>query len=344
MRLRSRVNILGVCVTAFLASCQLSSPPLQSQKVMAAAQLPGKWETVVARGAPVAREEAGFLEAGGKLYLVGGRHDLPVDIYDPNTASWSKGAVPPIEIHHFQPVEFDGKIYVVQAMTGPYPRETPLPYVLIYDPAKDQWTKGPEIPAERRRGGSGVVVHHGKIYTVAGIVDGHWAGYTPWFDEFDPRTGRWTKLPDAPHPRDHFQAAIIDDKIYAVGGRTSSGATNQVFDLTVAPVDVFDFTSGKWSVLPRDLPVPRAGAMTAAVGYRLIIIGGESMAHLVAHSEVDAYNTLTGRWEQLPPLAQGRHGTGAAVQGGRIYVAAGAGNRGGNPVLATIESAPLIAP
>jgi len=303
----------------------------------------GPWEILPAQGEPVAREEAGFVEAGGKFFLIGGRHENPVDIFDPKTRSWTKGAVPPLEIHHFQPVALGDKIYVVQAMTGPYPRETPVPYVLIYDPAKDQWTKGPDIPAERRRGSSGVVVHDGKIYLVAGILDGHWTGAVPWFDEFNPKTGQWRRLPDAPHARDHFLAEIIGNKIYAAGGRTSSGATKQVFDLTVAAVDVFDFRARKWSSLAQDLPTQRAGGMTAVVGTRLLVIGGESMAHLPAHAEVESYDTATGRWESLPPLVQGRHGTGALVYDGRVYTASGAGNRGGSPVLTTIESAPVLA-
>ena len=314
----------------------LSQPAPQTKTVL------GEWQIVPVQGEPVAREEAGFVPAGGKFFLLGGRHENPVDIFDPKTRTWTKGAVAPLEIHHFQPVAVDGKIYVLQAMTGPYPREKPVPYVLIYDPAKDQWTKGAEIPAERRRGSSGVVVHDGKIYLVAGILDGHWSGAVPWFDEFDPRTGRWRVLPDAPHARDHFLAAMIGNKLYAAGGRTSSGVTNQVFDLTVTQVDVFDFASGKWSALAQDLPTPRAGGMIAVVGTRLLVIGGESMAHLAAHAEVEAYDTATGRWEELPPLAQGRHGTGAVVYDGYVYTASGAGNRGGSPVLTSIESAPIL--
>ncbi|HWI84888.1 MAG TPA: hypothetical protein VNT42_01010 [Sphingomonas sp.] len=340
-RHRARVlaigGLLGLLQSAHPAMAQ--QPPRNAD---AAASLLGNWRIVPVHGELVPREEAGFVAVGGKFFLVGGRGMNPVDIYDPKTSSWTRGAVPPVEIHHFQPVEYGGRIYVINAMTGPYPDETPIPYVLIYDPAKDQWSKGPEIPAARRRGCSGLVVRGGKIYVVAGILHGHMSGFVPWADIFDPHTGRWQILPDAPHARDHFQAAIVGDKLYAAGGRRSSGATKQVFDLTVAPVDVFDFRSGKWSVLAHDLPVPSAGGMTAAVGGSLLVIGGESMAQTAAHSEVQAYDTVSGRWQQLPPLAQGSHGTGAIVSHGQVFIASGAGNRGGSPVLPTLQSAPLL--
>lgn len=335
-----RVHTLAV----FLGLLALAPATAQPLPQTVTKTVLGVWEIMPAQGEPTAREEAGFVAVGDKFFLIGGRHENPVDIYDPKTHAWTKGAVPPLEIHHFQPVAFDGRIYVLQAMTGPYPREKPVPYVLIYDPATDQWTRGAEIPADRRRGSSGIVVHDGKIYLVAGILDGHWSGAVPWFDEFDPKTGQWRVLADAPHARDHFLAAMIGDELYAAGGRTSSGATNQVFDLTVHAVDVFDFRGGKWSSLARDLPTPRAGGMIAVVGTRLVLIGGESMAHLAAHAEVESYDTATGRWEELPPLVQGRHGTGALVHEGRVYTASGAGNRGGSPVLTTIESAPVLGP
>ena len=45
-------------------------------------------------------------------------------------------------------------------------------------------------------------MHDGKIYLVAGIIDGHTSGTVAWFDEFDPETGVWTPLADAPRARE----------------------------------------------------------------------------------------------------------------------------------------------
>src|SRR3954468_14914917 len=80
-------------------------------------------------------------------------------------------------------------------------------------------------------------------------------------------------------------------------------------------------------------------AFSADNKQRLLFVGGESMAHPEAHSEVEAYNTETGRWEKLPPLVQGRHGSGVIVYGDHLFVAAGCGKRGGDPELSSLESA-----
>jgi N-acetylneuraminic acid mutarotase len=279
------------------------------------------------------RHEHGYVKVGSKFYLLGGRRIQPVDIFDPATGSWTKGAPPPVEIHHFQAVVFDNKIYLVGAMTGGYPKEPPLPNVYIYDPATNAWSVGPEVPADRRRGGAGAVLYGNEIYLIAGITNGHYDGHVTWVDAFNPPTGQWRRLPDAPHARDHFHAAIIGDKIYAAGGRRSSAATNETFQLTEAAVDVFDLKTSRWSTLPAsgNIPTQRAGAGAAVVDGKLIVLGGESGQPL-AHDAVESLDPATGRWSILKPLSMGRHATQAIVHEGKIYLASGSRTRGATEV------------
>ena len=302
----------------------------------------GGWETLTSEARPQARHESGYVKVGDRFYLVGGRGDRLTQAFDPATGSWTDGAPPPIEMHHFQAVAHDGKVYVVGAMTGGYPTEPPVPHVYVYDPATDAWTRGLEIPADRRRGGAGAIVHEGRIYVVAGIRNGHTDGHVAWFDVFDPARGEWTRLPDAPRARDHFQVAILDGKLYAVGGRRSSAGTGQTFELTVPEVDVFDFTTGRWSTLPPEsnLPTPRAGAATVALNGEIVVIGGESAAQQPAHAEVEALHPATGRWRTLAPLNTGRHATQAVLHEGKLYLAAGSRTRGATEIDSQEEFTP----
>src|SRR4029453_646619 len=123
------------------------------------------------------------------------------------------------------------------------PTEPPLANVFIYHPAADTWAKGPEIPAGRRRGGAGAGGHNGRIIVIAGITNGHSDGHVTWVDAFNPKTGQWRRLPDAPRARDHFHAAIIDNKIYAAGGRRSSAPTGKTFGMTVPEGDALTPTN-----------------------------------------------------------------------------------------------------
>lgn len=300
----------------------------------ATAQATGSWETLPGGDRPQQRHESGYVKVGERFYLVGGRGERLTQAFDPASGEWTDGAAPPVEMHHFQAVAHDGKVYVVGAMTGGYPAEPPLTHVYVYDPAADRWAQGAEIPADRRRGGAGAIAHEGKIYVVAGITNGHTDGHVAWFDAFDPATGEWTRLADAPRARDHFQVAIVDGKLYAAGGRRSSAGTGQTFELTVPEVDVYDFATGRWSTLPAasNLPTPRAGSTTVALNGEIVVIGGESAAQQPAHAEVEALDPATGRWRALAPLNTGRHATQAVLHEGKLYLAAGSSTRGATEI------------
>ena len=294
----------------------------------------GNWEYVTASDSskPEKRHEAGFVGIGDQFYLLGGRGMRPVSIYDTKTNKWRNGAIPPVEMHHFQPVVYKNEIYALGAMTGGYPGETPVSHIYIYNPNNDSWRKGAEIPADRQRGGAGAVIYNDKIYLVCGIRDGHRGDHKNWLDTYDLQTGKWAVLPNAPRARDHFQSVIVDDKLYALAGRTTIAAENP-FKNTMGEVDVFDLKNNKWSTLPNHLPTHRAGGAAMVFGKSIIVFGGESFNQELAHSELEALNTMNNTWRSLPPMIRGRHGTGAILHKNRIYMASGCGNRGGNPEL-----------
>jgi len=296
------------------------------------------WSVVETINAPDARHECGFVELNGKFYLLGGRGIKSVNEYNPDTKKWNDLAPPPIEMHHFQALAYDNKIYVLGALTGKYPGEEPISHIYIFDPDENTWQKGASIPADRRRGAAGAVIQDDIFYLVGGIVDGHKGDYVKWLDSWDPVTGAWNQLPDAPRPRDHFHAAIVDGKIYAAGGRTTSAKTGQVFELTIPEVDCFDLSKGAWDTIDDDLPTPRAGSTTISYDHYVIVIGGESGAQKTAHNEVEAFNINTNSWETLSSLQRGRHGTQAFLFNGKIYIASGSGNRGGGPELESLET------
>lgn len=297
------------------------------------------WQTVATENEPTARHENAFVEANGKFYLVGGRGERPVDIYDPETKQWSEGPSPPVEMHHFQAVTYDGDVYVVGAWADDYPRENGLSHVYVYDTEQDEWRQDAEIPPERRRGSAGAVVRDGQIYVVGGNVGGHGPHATAvgWLDVFNPETGEWTALRDqsAPHARDHFQAAVVDDRLVVVGGRDSG--VEGFIDSTLAAVDVYDFETQTWSTWDdAPLPTERAGCTVAVRDNEVIITGGEGFGQ--TWGETEALNMETREWQSLGSLNQPRHGTQMFLYDGQFYIAAGSGDQGGGPELTSMET------
>jgi N-acetylneuraminic acid mutarotase len=294
-----------------------------------------------------ARHECSFVQAGDKFYLFGGRENpTDLDIYDYTTKTWStQAASAPHDFNHFQATEYQGLIWVIGAFkANGFPNEPAADFIWAYDPANDEWIQGPEIPEGRKRGSAGLVVYNDKFYIVGGNSNGHDGGYVSWFDEYDPATGQWTPLTDAPHARDHFHAALIGNKLYAAGGRLSGGPEG-TFEPLIAEVDVYDFTTGTWSTLPSDqnLPTPRAAAATAVFQDELYLIGGEIQNDLDGNTIGDAvattesYNPGTGTWTTHGDLITKRHGTQAIVSGAGIHVAAGSNTLGGSGAMKNME-------
>lgn len=302
------------------------------------------WETLQTGGTCTARSESALAHVNNKLYLLGSRGIRPVNVLDLKTKNWAAMPAPPVELHHFQAVVYKGEIWVAGAFTGNYPHELPVDHIYIYNPEDNAWRKGPAFPKDRLRGSAGVTVYKNKIYILGGTQDGHWDGHTGWLDEYDPAKNTWTRLADAPHARDHVCIEVIDHKIYVVGGRRTTARTNNVINLKEAAVDVYDFKSGTWTTLPEssNLPTLRAGSPVIAHGHRLYVMGGESDTQVPAHSEVEVLDTKTRKWTSSAKLNQGRHSTGAVRVKKKIYIAGGAGNRGGGPELNSVEMLELI--
>ncbi len=294
------------------------------------------WTTITTTNNSTERGENSVVAIGDNLYLFGCRGMKPLEVLNTKTNTWTKKSVPPIEMHHFQGVVFKGEIYVVGALTGPYPHETPIPNVYIYNPASDTWRVGPEIP--RKRGAAACFVYNDKIYVLCGIIDGHWDGHVAWFDEFNPATGEWKILPNALHARDHVSAAMVGTQVVVAGGRLSTARINKVLDLTVPETDVYDFATNNWhNVEGQNIPTMRAGASVAVLGNQVLFMGGESPTQVPAHEHVEAFDIKTMKWSSLKPMNQGRHGTGAAKIGKKIFITGGIGKRGGSPELNSTE-------
>ncbi|WP_082591062.1 PKD domain-containing protein [Sediminicola sp. YIK13] len=286
------------------------------------------------------RHECSLVQAGDRFYLMGGKESTrTIDIYDYKTDSWTPLVdSAPANLHHFQATEYQGLIWVIGAFDGfGFPSEPPAASIWIFDPSTRLWIKGPDIPANRRRGAAGLVVHNDRFYIVGGNTIGHNGGYVSWFDEYDPATGTWTPLADAPHSRDHFHAAVIGDKLYAAGGRLSGGPEG-TFKPLVPEVDVYDFTSGTWGALPseQNIPTPRGGSATAVFDGKLVVIGGEVFDDMVygtltkdALKVTEQYDPSTGTWTRLADMNHERHGTQAIVSGDGIFILAGSHKVGG---------------
>ncbi|RNC90255.1 MAG: PKD domain-containing protein [Allomuricauda sp.] len=279
------------------------------------------------------RHECGFVQAGDKFYLMGGRESSRVEMFNYANNSWSNLGDAPVNLNHFQAVEYKGLIWIIGALTNDnFPNDIPADHIWMFDPTDNTWIQGPEIPQNRKRGSAGLVIYNDIFYLVGGNTNGHNGGYVPWFDSYNPATGEWTELDDAPHARDHFYASVTGDKLYALSGRLSGGPGG-VFAPTLPEVDVYDFATQQWETLPAsaNLPTPRSGPSIAVFNGKLIVVGGSVESQDVYGTLVtndvlkitEAFDPLTQTWERLADANFKRRATQAIVSGNGIHVASG---------------------
>lgn len=294
-------------------------------------------------GKLVQRHEACAVMVNGEVVLIGGRGvNKPTSIYNPKTKTWrrGKGPGPGIEIHHFQCVEADGKLWAVSSWTGKYPREKNNNKIYVYDVASDSWSTRAGMPSERNRGGSAAIRRGDIIYVIAGNIGGHGehaTSYT-WMDAYNFRTDTWLKqkYPDMPGGgRDHVGGALVNDELCVAGGR--DGGVRRFFIATRTSTYCYSFKTGKWSKRG-DFPQGRAGAMTGTTcDGKMMIAGGEGFGR--AFDRVDVFDGQT--WTRAPNLVEPRHGSGLAMAEcdgcGHIFVPSGSGRQGGSPELLTTE-------
>ena len=272
----------------------------------------------------IKRHETGSVVDGNKLYVLGGRGNKPTQVFDASQNKWSTLASLPMELHHFQPVVLNGYLYIIGAFTCCYPEEPSISDIYRLNLASNTWETFGTIPQNRLRGSTGTVVYNNKIYIVGGNTNGHSGGAVDWFDEYDPATGNWRVLADAPNARDHFSAAMVGNKLVAVAGRQ----TNLSFGGMVGATDVYDFNTNSWSSKV-SIPTPRAGTMLGIKDGNVIIMGGETDTQLAAHDEVEAYDVNGNKWRSLPRLDQGRHGGAGGVIANTLHAITGNLFRGG---------------
>ncbi|MDQ1382309.1 MAG: hypothetical protein QOG65_211 [Actinomycetota bacterium] len=300
---RARVRVFGILLVAL------------SIVALAACDHPGKWSERA--HASFARQEVSFTySARFKRFFLGGGRSTVQESYDPSSDTWKTVAPFPARLDHIQSVALNGRIYYIGGLVNwPGPA---VGTVYIYDPATDSFATGAHMPTGRERGAGGVAVYGKKIYYAGGL---HAGGAVPWFDVYDTVANTWQTLPNLPEARDHFQAAVVGGRFYAIGGRKTA------IDATITVNDAFNFATGSWTTGLKPLPTARGGFAVAVVGTRVLVIGGEGGGK--TFSTVEAYDTSSNSWSRLNPMPVARHGIEAAVCNGGVYVADGGMREGG---------------
>jgi hypothetical protein len=117
-----------------------------------------------------------------------------------------------------------------------------------------------------------------------------------------------------PTPRAGLAVAVVDGKLYAVGGHNLSS-----FNLST--VEAYDPATNTWKA-GAPMPLGRDGLTVGAIGGRLYAAGGFPLVQGDS-GFVDAYDPDLDRWSLESPMPTSRTGVAGSVIGDSLYVVGG---------------------
>jgi len=184
--------------------------------------------------APLPRPTAGgaTVAIGDKLYVAGGAPQTfnvgsvapypELQIYDFGSGEWSLGPDMPSPRHHVGAATLGGDLYVAG---GRGEQDHSLATFERYDPAGEEWETLPELPLGVAS--PALVAADGKLVVVGGEDQDQWEDGKGWVTssawEFDPRSERWSRLPNMKYERRGGGIAAVGDRVYAIGGSYCPG-------------------------------------------------------------------------------------------------------------------------
>jgi N-acetylneuraminic acid mutarotase len=158
------------------------------------------------------------------------------------------------------------------------------------------WSEGPPLPVPRLE--PGVTAMGQRLVVVGGFDTDLMAGLhiTQRVDMFDPATGLWTQLPDAPVAWTHIQLAAIGTTIYLLGGLQGQDyiARGETYALDTQDAEP------QWRTLAAMPPgFERGSAAVVVAPPRVYLFGGAGTNSALATNLY--YDTLADQWNQVTP-------------------------------------------
>src|SRR5216684_857917 len=198
--------------------------------------------------------------------------------------------------------------------SGGYTNQTRL-----YNINTDSWSTGLAAPLPARAGAaSGETTHGGFLYVIGGENS---TGVLSDLQRYDPVLDVWITLTPTPTAtaRAGAAAAVIDDGIFVIGGRQSTGGPCSGGPY-LTTVEKYDVDTNTWSTVAQ-LPTPRSDLAAVAHGGKIYVFGGCSSTGVTG--EVDMYDPQTNTWTPLQSMTIGRASLVAGHSGDKVYAIGG---------------------
>jgi N-acetylneuraminic acid mutarotase len=191
------------------------------------------WQTK--QSMPTARVDLQANVVNGQIYMVGGKGPLYLadgissdnfnltinlnEVYDIANDSWATAAPVPYAVYSYTSAVCGDKIYIIggQSLQAPILN---LNYAQIYDCANNSWSFSAPMPTTVMYAAAGATTGEAalrRIYVIGGFTDDY--DVLGDVQVYDPQNGSWTLGESMPSARNSHTVAVVDDRLYAIGGK-----------------------------------------------------------------------------------------------------------------------------
>ncbi|MEL3890048.1 kelch repeat-containing protein [Ferrovibrio sp. MS7] len=210
----------------------------------------------------------------------------------------------------FERLDRPGRIPVPEVAQEQRVTDSPAPKAA--NPGR--WVERAPLPLPRSEMAWATVLEN-KMHIVGGY--GEQRVDRPYHHAYDQAADRWIDAPLLPRGANHVGVAVLDGKLYAIGGFVEQNRKPDNL--------CFVFENNAWrSIAP--LPQPFAAIACVALAGRIHAIGGAIGDTFETKKSVDwhwAYDPKANKWESAAPLPTARDHTGTLVANGVVHVIGG---------------------
>jgi N-acetylneuraminic acid mutarotase len=243
-----------------------------------------------------------------------------------------------------KPLTMASKLCILFALLNGFTLASPIEPVV----RSPTWTSLAPIPLFPRQEHTTLFIPPATIAILGGIVPNNSfvipVETTALMQFYSITNNSWTTRAPLPMELNHANAAVVDDKIYVLGGLAETDSDDPAKRAWRAVSDSWEYnpSTDSWCELP-GLPDGEARG-SAAVGVydsKIYLAGGMTDLEFSANgkqqtvSVVSIYDTIRKTWIKVPEpakyLPEGRDHAGAAVVGSKMYVLGGRIDGQNNP-------------
>jgi serine/threonine protein kinase/N-acetylneuraminic acid mutarotase len=265
---------------------------------------------------PTPRQQLAAASDGKLVYTVGGTtgdsDQVNVEAYDPAAKTWTTLPALPQARSDLGVAIADGRLVAVGGVSG----GQVLKSVSVFDLMSKTWSGLPDMSTPRH--GMAVAAVEKSVYAIGGssTIGDSQPTSTAEVLKLPARkiqpAAQWRSLPDAPTARLMMAWAVLNNKIWIIGGLQNG--------VPLQTVESYDPKTGAWETGP-PLPIPLHHAAAATFRGEVVVLGGAT--ENLADGSNRVFALRGGNWVELPNLSHPRAAPAAAVVGDKLVAVGG---------------------